>query len=59
VILLNDPEAAVPVGKVALSVLLPLQKNDILIFRGREVAIVNVDGDRRRIAACGSRSKSW
>jgi hypothetical protein len=50
VILLNDPEAAVPAGKVALSALLPLQKNDMLAFRDWEVAIVNVDDDTRRIA---------
>jgi len=48
--LLNDPEAVVPAGKVALSALLPLQKNDVLFFRNREVAIVNIDDDTRRIA---------
>jgi hypothetical protein len=50
VILLNDPDAAVPDGKVALSTLLPLRTTDKLLVRGRELSIDNVDDDTRRIA---------
>jgi hypothetical protein len=50
VILLNDPNAAVPAGKVALSTLLPLRTTDKLLVRGRELAIDNVDDDTRRMA---------
>ncbi|MET4170967.1 hypothetical protein ABIB99_002049 [Bradyrhizobium sp. LA6.1] len=50
VILLNDPAAAVPSGKVALSTLLPLDSDDRLVVRGAEVAIQGVDDSTRRIA---------
>jgi hypothetical protein len=50
VILLNDPDAAVPAGKIALSALLPLQTTDKLFFRDREFAILNPDDDTRRVA---------
>jgi hypothetical protein len=50
VILLNDPDAVVPAGKVPLSELLPLRQSDKLLFRNRECAIVNADDDTRRIA---------
>lgn len=50
VILLNDPAAAVPSGKVALSTLLPLDSDDRLVLRGAEVAIQGVDDSTRRIA---------
>ncbi|MHC2666575.1 hypothetical protein ACMA5K_24180 [Bradyrhizobium diazoefficiens] len=50
VILLNDPAAAVPSGKVALATLLPLDSDDQLVIRGAEVAIQGVDDSTRRIA---------
>jgi hypothetical protein len=50
VILLNDPAAAIPEGKVALSELLPLRSTDTLSFRQREAAIMNIDDDTRRVA---------
>ncbi len=50
VILLNDPDAIVPAGKVALSELLPLTTADKLFFRGRELGILYIDDDTRRIA---------
>jgi hypothetical protein len=50
VILLNDPAATVPLGKVALSLLLPLRTTDKLLVRDRELAIQNVDDDTRRVA---------
>jgi hypothetical protein len=50
VILINDPGAAVPDGKVALSAMLPLTTNDKLFFRGHEVAIIYPDDDTRRVA---------
>jgi hypothetical protein len=50
VILLNNPDAEVPAGKVALSALLPLRSGDVLAFRGREAAILNADDDTRRLA---------
>jgi hypothetical protein len=50
VILLNDPDAVVPAGKVALSALLPLRSSDTLAFRGREVAILSADDDTRLVA---------
>ena len=50
VILVNDPDAAVPPGNVALSALLPLLTTDKLFFRDREFAIVDPDGDARRVA---------
>lgn len=49
VILLNDPAAAVPARKVALSTLLPLGTTDRLVLRGAEVAILDVDDDTVRI----------
>jgi hypothetical protein len=49
VILLNDPDATVPAGKVALSTLLPRRTTDKLFFRDREVAILDIDDDTRRI----------
>lgn len=50
VILINDPAAAVPSGKVALSTLLPLTTADKLVIRGREMSIKFADDDTRRIA---------
>lgn len=50
VILLNDPAASVPSGKVALSSLLPLSKyTDRLLIGGVEVSIEGVDDQTRRI----------
>ncbi|MHC2241494.1 hypothetical protein [Bradyrhizobium elkanii] len=49
VILLNDPAAAVPTGKVALSTMLPLSKRDFLVIAGVEVSIEAVDDATRRI----------
>jgi hypothetical protein len=49
VILLNDPAANVPAGKVTLSALLPLRTIDKLFFRDIEVAIQDIDDDMRRI----------
>jgi hypothetical protein len=49
VILLNDPAANVPAGKVTLSALLPLRTIDKLFFRDLEVAIQDIDDDTRRI----------
>jgi hypothetical protein len=49
VILLNDPDANVPAGKVALSALLPLRTADKLFFRDLEAAILDIDDDTRRI----------
>ena len=50
VILVNDPDAAVPPGNVALSALLPLLTTDKLFFRDREFAILDPDDDARRYA---------
>lgn len=50
IILLVDPDAAVPSGKVALPTLLPLTTNDKVVVRGRELAIVSVDDSTRRVA---------
>ena len=50
VILINDPAAVVPAGKVALSTLLPLTTADKLVLRGRELAIKFADDDTRRFA---------
>jgi hypothetical protein len=50
VILINNPDAAVPDGKVALSALLPLLTTDKLFFRDREFAILDPDDDTRRYA---------
>jgi hypothetical protein len=50
VILINDPDAEVPAGKVALSAMLPLTTNDKLFFRDREFAILDPDDDTRRVA---------
>ena len=50
VILVNDPDAAVPDGKVPLSALLPLLTTDKLFFRDREFAILDPDDDARRYA---------
>jgi hypothetical protein len=49
-ILLNDTDASVPAGKVALSTMLPLRTTDKLFFRDLEVGIVDIDDDTRRIA---------
>ncbi|MEY9436564.1 hypothetical protein [Bradyrhizobium elkanii] len=49
VILLNEPAAAVPTGKVALSTMLPLSKRDFLVIAGAEVSIEAVDDATRRI----------
>ena len=49
VILLNDPSAAVPVGQVALSTMLPLTDRDFLVIAGAEVSIKGVDDATRRI----------
>ncbi|MGY3689948.1 hypothetical protein ACVIGA_000028 [Bradyrhizobium sp. USDA 3240] len=49
VILLNDPTAAVPAGKVALSTMLPLTDRDFLVIAGSEVSIKGVDDATRRI----------
>ncbi|UFX41798.1 hypothetical protein HAP47_0021070 [Bradyrhizobium sp. 41S5] len=49
VILLNDPSAAVPAGKVALSTMLPLTDRDFLVIAGAEVSIKGVDDATRRI----------
>lgn len=48
-IVLNDPAAAVPSGKVALSAMLPLTNDDKIVISGREVAIQGVDDQTRRI----------
>jgi len=50
VILLNDPDAAVPASKVTLSALLPLLTTDKLFFRDREFAILDSDDDTRHVA---------
>ena len=50
VILVNDPDAAVLAGKVALSAMLPLLTTDKLFFRDREFAILDPDDDARRYA---------
>ncbi|MDI3559573.1 hypothetical protein [Bradyrhizobium sp. Arg816] len=50
VILLNDPAATVPAGKVALATMLPLTSDDKLVIRGAEVAIQGADDSTRRIA---------
>jgi hypothetical protein len=49
VILINDPAADVPAGKVVLAELLPLRTTDKLFFHGVEVGIVDIDDDTRRI----------
>jgi hypothetical protein len=49
-ILINDPDAVVPPGKVALSALLPVLTTDKLFFRDREFAILDPDDDARRYA---------
>ncbi|UGY23101.1 MULTISPECIES: hypothetical protein [Bradyrhizobium] len=49
VILLNDPSAPVPAGKVALSTMLPLTDRDFLVIAGAEVSIMGVDDATRRI----------
>jgi hypothetical protein len=48
-IVLNDPAAVVPSGKVALSAMLPLSNDDKIVISGREVAIQGVDDQTRRI----------
>lgn len=50
VILINDPAAIVPSGKVALATLLPLTTSDKLVVAGRESAIKFCDDKTRRIA---------
>ncbi|BAL77034.1 hypothetical protein [Bradyrhizobium cosmicum] len=49
VILLNDPAAVVPSGKVALATMLPLTSDDSLVIRGAAVAVQGVDDSTRRI----------
>jgi hypothetical protein len=49
VILINDPAAVVPAGKVALATMLPLTTSDKLVIRGRETTIGGVDDETRRI----------
>lgn len=49
VIMLVDPSAAVPAGKVALSALLPLSTSDKVVVHGRELAILAPDDNTRRI----------
>ena len=49
VLLLNDPAACAAPGCLALSDLLPLTTSDKLFFRSREVAILDVNDDTRRI----------
>jgi hypothetical protein len=50
-VVLNDPDAAVPAGKVALSALLPLVANsDIAVVRGKELTIGATDDNTRRFA---------
>ncbi|MCK1669434.1 hypothetical protein [Bradyrhizobium sp. 153] len=49
-IVINDPAAAVPSGKVSLASLLPLSKHtDALVIGGAEVSIEGVDDQTRRI----------
>ncbi|ODM77792.1 hypothetical protein [Bradyrhizobium elkanii] len=50
VILLNDPAAVVPEGKVPLSALLPLTSTDKLVLDGREISVKFPDDMTRRIA---------
>jgi hypothetical protein len=49
VLLLIDPAAVVVPGCVPLLDLLPLHASDTLFFREREVAILDVNDDTRRI----------
>ncbi|NEU95049.1 hypothetical protein [Bradyrhizobium uaiense] len=49
VILLNDPSAPVPAGKVALSDMLPLTDRDFLVIAGAEASIKGVDDATRRM----------
>ena len=42
-------EADVPAGKVALSTMLPPRTTDKLFLRNLEVAILDVDDDKRRL----------
>lgn len=49
-IVINDPAAAVPAGKVALATLLPLSKfTDALVVGGSEVSVEGVDDQTRRV----------
>jgi hypothetical protein len=51
VILLVDPSAAIPAGKVALTELLPLSTmTDRLVVSGAELEIRGVDDQARRVA---------
>jgi hypothetical protein len=50
VIVLNDPAAPVPSGKVTLASLLPVTTNDKLVIGGRELSIKDPDDMTRRIA---------
>jgi hypothetical protein len=50
VILVNDPDASVAAGFVALWGLLPLTTADKLFSRNRELGILNVDDDTVRVA---------
>lgn len=50
IIALVDPLASVPEGQFALSTLLPLTTNDKVVVRNKELAILGVDDNTRRIA---------
>jgi hypothetical protein len=49
VLLLNDPATTVARGCLALVDLLPLATSDKLFFRDREVAILDINDDTRRL----------
>lgn len=49
VIVLNDPDANVPAGKVSLGSLLPLSVDDKLVIRDEEKSIKGINDNSRRI----------
>jgi hypothetical protein len=49
IIALNDPDAPVPAGMVALASLLPLTLDDILVVRGRQLVMEAIDDNTRRV----------
>lgn len=49
IIALNDPDAVVTDGMVALADLLPLDTNDKAVVRGRELAVKAIDDNTRRV----------
>ncbi|MBR0931638.1 hypothetical protein JQ561_33935 [Bradyrhizobium diazoefficiens] len=51
VILLNDPDAAVPAGKVTLASMLPLTTDDKIVVGGTELEIMAADDSTRRVGA--------